>query len=389
VFFRAWLAMAVIPLLAITSSGAAAQAATGTLQGSVRAEQTAVPLAYAVVSLPRLNVERFTNGAGVFVLTTLPEGRHEVLIRRIGYAPYRSTVTIERGVVTRLDVQLAAIPVNIQTLTVRAMVSCTSPGVPDATRFPEVAALVALLRENADRYRLLASQYPFAYRQVRALAELENEKSPTSLVLLQRVDTILARSATRVEYRAGEVVQRVRVRGGGNEYNMAIPTILDLADNNFARAHCFAYGGKERVDDETWLRLDVRASDKLRSPDVHGAFFLDSATSQLRRMDLELSHADRLPRPLQHVASVQVRTQFLEIAPGLSIINAVCGVTRQKQSRVRGATGLPAEVQTIAAYEFETAPEGVLSFRNLPTPLWRAGMRLPRSFLWCLDAPPN
>ncbi len=348
-----------------------------------------MPLAYAVVSLPRLNVERFTNGAGVFVLTALPEGRHEVLIRRIGYAPYRSSVTIAPGAVTRLDVQLTAIPVNIQTLTVRAMVSCTTPGMPDSVRFPEVAGMVALLRENADRYRLLASQYPFAYRQVRALALLENEKSASSRVLLQQVDTILARSATRVEYKAGEVVQRVRRRGGGSEYNMAIPTILDLADNNFVRAHCFAYGGKERVDDETWLRLDVRASDKLRSPDVHGAFFLDSATSQLRRMDLELSRADRLPQPLKHVGSVQVRTRFLEIAPGLSIIDAVCGVTRPKGSTVRGDVGLPAEVQMIAAYEFQAAPEGVLSFRVLPTPQWRAGMRLPRSFLWCLDAPTN
>lgn len=388
-FARIWLVFAILPLLLSAPSRAVAQVATGTLQGSVRSEQSAVPLAYAVVSLPSLGIERFTNGAGVFVLTTLPEGRHEVLIRRIGYAPYRSTVTIARGEVTRLDVQLVAIPVNIQTLTVRAMLSCTAPGAPDAARFPEVAALVALLRENADRYRLLASQYPFVYQQVRALAELENEQAPSSRVLVQQVDTILARSATRVEYKAGEVVKRVRQRGGGAEYNMAIPTILDLADNNFVRAHCFAYGGKERVDDETWLRLDVRASDKLRSPDVHGAFFLDSATSQLRRMDLELSHADRLPRPLQHVASVQVRTRFLEIAPGLSLIDAVCGVTRQKPTRVRRDAGLPAEVQLIAAYEFQTAPDGVLPFRNLPTPLWRPGMRLPRSMLWCLDAPPN
>ncbi len=362
-----------------------AQSATGSLQGTVQASQTGSPLAYAVVSIPQLSLERFTDGAGRFLLTALAPGQYTVQVRRIGFAPYRGVVMIEAAVTARLDVQLTPIPVRIQSLTVRALASCATPGVPDSSAQPEVATLVGLLRENADRYRLLASQYPFAYRQVRALVELPDERAPTSPLFLQHVDTVVARSATRVEYKAGQVVKRTRMRGV-NSYSMAIPTILDLADDTFARAHCFAYGGKETVDRETWLRLDVRAADRLRSPDVHGTFFLDSATAQLRRMDLELSQPERLPRELQHIGSVQVRTRFMEIAPGLSIINEVCGVNRPKRRGKSEDHRLPGELQILAAYEFEKAPDGVLAFRNMVTPRWLRGELLARSSLWCVES---
>lgn len=361
-----------------------AQSTSGSLQGTVQALPANAPLAYAVVSLPQLALERFTDGAGRFLLTSLAPGQYTVQVRRIGYAPFRGTVTIEAGLTARIDVQLAPIPVRIASLTVRALASCATPGVPDSIAHPDVAALVSLLRENADRYRLLASQYPFAYRQVRALVELTDEREATAPLFLERVDTIVARSATRVQYKAGDVVKRTR-QFGVNSYTMAIPTILDLADDAFARAHCFAYGGKESADRETWLRLEVRAADKLKSPDVHGTFYLDSATSQLRRMDLELSQPERLPRELQHISSVQVRTRFVEIAPGLSIIKDVCGVNRPKTRGPATDHRLPGELQTLSAYEFEAAPEGVLGFRNMITPRWLRGELLPRSALWCVD----
>jgi len=377
--------IAAVLLTVLFAPPARAQTTTGALQGTVQAAQTGVPLAYAVVSIPQLSLERFTDGVGRFLLTALAPGQYTVQVRRIGFTPFRGVVTIEAGVTTRLDVQLAPIPVRMQSLTVRALASCATPGVPDSSAQPEVAALVGLLRENADRYRLLASQYPFAYRQIRALVELPDEREPTSPLFLELVDTVVARSATRVEYKAGQVVKRTRTRGA-NSYSMAIPTILDLADDNFARSHCFAYGGKETADRETWLRLDVRAADRLRSPDVHGTFYLDSATAQLRRMDLELSQPERLPRELQHIGSVQVRTRFVEIAPGLSIINEVCGVNRPKSRGKIADHRLPGELQILSAYEFEKAPDDVLAFRNMVTPRWLRGELLPRSSLWCVDA---
>ncbi len=366
-----------------------AQGATGTLQGTVQgstqSSSTLVPLSYAVVGLPTLALERFTDGAGRFRLGELAPGRYEVVVRRIGYAPRTQTVQIVADRVTRLDVQLAVIPVRIASLTVRALARCTSPGVPDASAEPAVATLVALLRENADRYRLLASQYPFAYQHVRSLLLVNDDHEPATAVHVQLVDSIDARSAARAEYRAGRVVQRQRFRGGLDEYSMALPTIMDLADNAFARAHCFAYGGREEKDGETWLRLDVRAADKINSPDVHGTFFLDSASAQLRRMDLELSRPDKLPSQLQHIEQVRVRTRFREIAPGLSIVDDICAVNRPKRKSALEPMELAAELQVLSAYAFREPPPDVSLAGRFETPAWRRGDMLPRSALWCVE----
>jgi hypothetical protein len=173
---------------------------------------------------------------------------------------------------------------------------------------------------------------------------------------------------------------------------MAIPTIIDLADDAFARTHCFAYGGRETVDGETWLRLDVRAADRLGSPDVHGSFLLDSATSQLRSMRLELSRPDRLPRQLGTVHSVRAVTRFLEIAPGLSIIESMCSITtaerppsrftRNASQATRASVG---ELQQLLTYRFRSAPEGVAEARDFPPPPWRERGQLSRSALWCAE----
>lgn len=362
-----------------------AQPTTGILQGTVRVTSSSTPIAYAVVSLPQLAIERFTDDQGRFTLLDLAPGRYELLVRRIGFSPYRGSVLIEPGVTTTNAVQLTPIPVQLASVSVQAMSRCTSPGVPDRAVSPDVAALVSLLRENADRYRLLVTQYPFAYAQVRTLGSIADASSPFRL---QQVDTSVTRAVAQPSYRAGRVVRRERGRSGEQEYIMSIPSIIDLADDAFARTHCFAFGGRETQEDETWLRLDVRASDRLRSPDVHGSFYLDSATSQLRSMRLELSRPDQLPRELGGIEGVMVFTRFLEIAPGLSIIQSMCGISRTRGPR-RATTGgsapLQGELQQLASYRFTRAPDGVRAANDLPVPPWVVGGELSRSALWCAD----
>ena len=72
---------------------------------------------------------------------------------------------------------------------------------PDPVLQQETSSLVSQLRENADRYRLLAVQYPFSYLQTRGLGELRD-----STFVMQRVDTSLVQSITRVAYRPGNLV---------------------------------------------------------------------------------------------------------------------------------------------------------------------------------------
>ena len=377
--------MVCIAILGASTLAHAQANAAGTLTGTVRATPTGVALPYAVVSIGALGLERFSGADGRFVMPNVPAGTHAVTVRRIGFVPQPFTVTITAGGITTLEAQLVQIPVRLTAMKVRPAEPCKTPGLPDPAKFPEVAQLVGLLRENAATARTLATQHPFVYAQYRALGSLVNDSVHLVSVVAERMVGV-----REVLYRPGRVVTTTG-RGAARSSVMTLPTILDLTDKAFIDNHCFRYSGSSvhagMQGDETWVRLDVRASDKLRSPDVHGVFYLDSATAQLRRMELELSRADRLPPGLRSVRVVQVTTTFLEIAPGLSVIDDVCGINWIRANSGRGEPAHPAELQHVAAVYFGAPPPDVPATRELPPPVWVKGGRIARTALSCAELP--
>jgi Carboxypeptidase regulatory-like domain len=374
----AFVRLVVASVLLLCTRPLAAQTSTGRLTGTVRAAQADATLPYAVINLPALSIERFTDGSGRYSLGALRSGTWEVLVRRIGFTPWRGKVTIVADSTTTLDVRLEQLPQRLATVAVRDLARCRNPGPPDPESQQETSSLVSQLRENADRYRLLAVQYPFSYSQTRSLGELHD-----STFSVQRVDTSIVQSITRVVYRPGNLVTRTTSKERGDEYTMAIPTLVELSDDAFIRVHCFGYGGTVKAGNETWVRVNMRAADKLRHPDVHGAFFLDSATSQLRRMDLDMSRPDLLPNPLQRVEAVHVVTSFRDIASGLSVIESVCAVNQLHTPPGADPLPAPAELQQLLAYRFETPPPDVLRARGFLAPPWIAGAKLKREVVWC------
>ena len=356
--------------------GSAAQG-TGTLSVTVTAQQTGVALPYAVVALPERTLERFTDAGGRATIIALPTGSYELVVRRIGFAPYRGRVVIDAGIVATAAITLAQIPVQLTGMVVRPREVCIKPGMPDRVREPAVYDIVELLRENADQFRLLTSQYPFRYATQRVLATLTD-----STVFVNVVDTLVAGSKSLGGYRPGRVVRDQRGPGGRTETTMAIPGLSDVAAPSFIANHCFHYGGVQTEGSETWVRLEVRAADKLRSPDVHGTFFLDSATAQLRRMELEMSRPDRLPRRLQGIRTVAVATTFREITPGLSLVDRVCAINWQKPFQGRGRSH-PVELQQLTAYRFNAVPPDAPIVSTYDTPAWRPRTQVTRQVLWC------
>jgi Carboxypeptidase regulatory-like domain len=368
-------------LLCAPASGVAQSAATGTVRGVVQAAPTNVALPYAVVSIPALNLERFSGAEGQFLLPAVPAGTHELVVRRIGFVPQRQQVVVVANGTTTLSISLRQVPVRLTGMTVRATKACTSPGLPDSLQFPEVAQLVGLLRENAATYRTLVQRFPFVYAQVRALGELDE-----GTMAVRSVDTLAVPAQPKVRYEPGRVVQTTRGKVVRETF-MAIPSIIDLVDPAFVNNHCFTYAGASVQGSETWFQLDVRASERLRTPDVHGAFFLDSATAQLRRMELELSRPERLPASLRGVRSVIAHSTFVEIAPGLSILQSVCAINWQKPRQgTRVSHG--AELQHTLAWEFTIAPPDVERVTIRTAPPWRPATRLPGSALPCAGAEP-
>ena len=351
--------------------------AAGRLTGTVRAAITGLVIPYAVVSIPALSIERFTDASGQFLLGRVPAGMHELLIRRVGFVPWRRRVEVLAGEATSIAALMQPVPASLSRVVVRDLARCADPGMPDPVRETQVSQLVTLLRENADTYRLLVSQYPFSYVQIAALGEMSDRA-----FLVHRVDTATVASLNPRRYRAGGIVSSARSVRGTRTYQMDIPTIVELTDDAFISSHCFGYGGTVHEAGETWYRINMLAADRLRGPDAHGAFFLDSATSQLRRMELDMSRVDRLPRALQGVASVHVVTTFTELAPGIPVIASVCAITR-----LRGIGAIhppsPAELQQLAGYRFVTPPPDIAARLVIAVPEWKPLDLLPRATVWC------
>src|SRR5579872_642931 len=108
----------------------------------------------------------FANDQGAFRLSGLAPGRYAVRARQIGYAPVDTTVAISGTAepttvvfrLRRLAFSLARIRVQGQE---NGCVPAPSPAVAQGT---PLGMVLAQVRENVDRLRLLLDEYPFRYR---------------------------------------------------------------------------------------------------------------------------------------------------------------------------------------------------------------------------------
>lgn len=338
-------------------------------------------LSYAVIRIEQLSIERFTDSRGRIVVASLAPGEYSVAVRRLGFVPVNRSLTVTAGGTTAFTVSLDQVPQTLSKMTVKPAIQCAIPGPPDPVKTPEIHTLVALLRENADRFRLLVNQYPFASTQSVARGDLRD-----SVAYVEMVEANVIPERNKVEYQPGRVVVRRQ-----NKYSMVLPTLLDLADDGFAKTHCFFYGGTHSESTawgiETWIRLDVLVDDKLKTPDVNGSFYLDSATAQLRLMEVELSRTDRLPSQLKGIGSVRSATRFVEIAKGLSVIHSLCAITQMlpstKKSEATIRAIVPFELQQHPNYLFVTPPPDVSAEHTFKAEEWEPLTYMARSNVWC------
>ena len=91
---------------------------SGRLIGRVVDTETGRPVATAAVSVVGRPTEAASDRQGLFRLTGVPAGRHELRVRRLGYAPLRHTVDVTTGHTTELEIGLVREPVELEPLVV-------------------------------------------------------------------------------------------------------------------------------------------------------------------------------------------------------------------------------------------------------------------------------
>lgn len=314
--------------LALLPTPLVAQRGSSTVVGVVVARDTDERLAHSVIAIPSLEVHRFADESGAFVLRELPPGTFVMHVRRLGYGPRDFTLTVRAGAHDTLRIELTRVAMRLAQVQVRADPACTTPGLRAVTD-SSLRTVLTQLRMNGEQYRLLAERYPFVYSQER----LVTSERKNGVTRVDEVDTIVVASTPVWRYRPGHILTREgRRRRGALMFN--IPTLLDFADPLFLDNHCFVDGGLDEVDGAELIRIDLYAWAKIKDPDVNGSIFLDPSTFQIRRSVLRLSRSPKV----RGLVEMEVTTIFQEALTSIPIVTQVLGVqrfdTRDRRSEV-------------------------------------------------------
>ncbi|HEY3220782.1 MAG TPA: carboxypeptidase-like regulatory domain-containing protein [Gemmatimonadales bacterium] len=337
-----------VPVLALTCCAAAAAQA---LRGDVRARESNLPLSYSTIAIEPGVAGRFTNDSGAFSFPDLARGDYRIVVRSIGYLPFDTVISVA-GDPLVLHVLLRSLAIELPPVIVLAR-ACLQPGPPQRDSEPELAAIFDQLRENAARYRLLSDAYPFRYWIERQHSDDPPPARGPALV----VDTVERRSDARIPYKPGGLIINQPGPRGRLERTLRLPTVIDLADSVFHKAHCFSFGGIDTLAGRSEWRVDFLAAERLGSPDVAGSAWLDSDTYQLRQLIFRLTRPERAQRSLKNL---EVTVAFGDLLPAVTVPVHIASKSEARRDR-RHPPPTAHEEQRLLRVEFLNGRPGTQS----------------------------
>lgn len=359
--FRCVVALVITGLIGSVSPVAAQSAAALPRQLTVRVVTSpeGIPLGYAVVAAAALGIERFTNAGGVVAIPIPAPGPVTLRVKRLGFTPKDTTVTVTDAGAQSAVVALTRVEVKLEAVTVVAWPPCKRPGVPRRGGDARVRTVVEQIRQNAERYRLLTKTYPFNYASLREMGQRELDGTET----IESTDTIVVTGQPIWSYRPGTLIAREDVRllrrktRSASEWVMRIPSLSDLTEQVFIDNHCFHVAGLEEKEGQQLLRIDIVAAERLKSADVNVVAWLDPTDFQLRYATFALSKVPQELRGLLHSIN---RVTYVELLPFVSVMRLMTAENLVQYETPRRSTRTFIERQRILTLAFlGERPEGV------------------------------
>jgi len=234
---------------------------------------------------------------------------------------------------TRLAIHLPAVYAVVR--------ACTDPGAPGKKSDPGLVQLYEQLKENAEHFRLLSQTNPYVYQSERQFVTSLND----SVIERTPIEVLAGSSARTWKYEPGKMIVENKTT---TVTNMHLPGLADFADDNFAKAHCFEYGGAVELDGQSLVRIDFTPDQRIKAPDVEGSIYLDAKNYQIRRSQITLT---KVPYALSgEITGHTVTTFFTEVVPGIPIIGAFrAEVMKLREGEVRTELQRVVEVHFINA----------------------------------------
>jgi hypothetical protein len=310
-------------LIASAAAGQNTISGAAVVVGQVRAAESGQPLPYSVVSIASLGREQFTSEQGGFTIWNLAPGRLALRVKRIGYSPRDTAVTLRPNDTLRVEIALTRLVIELPA--VRVSGACGDKR-PDERMVATLADLFDQVQQNADRYRLYADSNPFNLIMYRVRGVRDNKGK----ILATQIDTIRRGPFPFAMYSPRHIVRSVAdsEAGGMIRHYLSPPELADFADTAFINNHCFTYAGKRVVANDSVIAVDFEPVPALKGEvDFRGTMFVRAADFQLVRADLQLN---RLPPEMRSsgMTSMNITTRFTEVLPGVAIIDQVESSTK-------------------------------------------------------------
>lgn len=291
-------------------------------------ESTLQSLPNAEVAVLASGRRFLTNSLGEIRLSRPAGGPFVIQVRQIGFRPVSRDLAAASGTVV---VRLARVAYELPRVVTTADPGCAD--LPDQASAELSARALEQLRASAERYEFFRREYPFELEIGRRSAQSAGGRTP------ERVVESIAMSNSEVwrePYRPGRVLLREPGRIG---FKVPILFLATLADSTFWAHHCFSARGVELRDGRPVIRLEFAPTSRVRAPDWAGVALLDSATSELRRIEFHMTGLQWGSRPRRF----EGYTTFAAPSPFIVVPDTTLAVWWRGEPNRRGEWG-PADV---------------------------------------------
>ena len=302
---------ALLVAVGVVASLSAARAQSAAIAGQVLAREGGEPLVSTTISVVSQGTQTLANESGQFMLRNLPAGEIRLRLKRIGYAPKDTALTIGASDTVRLRVEMTRLAIQLPAMVVRGR--CTD-GEPLEERPAVLAELFDQVKQNAVQLQLLTRERPFVLKTIRVRGFRSRDKR----VAATYIDTVLRPAMPTDAY----LPRHVLARGEGVEAGLwfvKLPELSDFADTAFMNNHCLQYAGQTLFESDSVIQVDFEPVPWLnKDVDIAGSIYLRTFGYQLVAIVMRLN---RIPSQFAGIRESSVRARFTEFVTGVPVLS--------------------------------------------------------------------